>query len=108
MEKYEYFKRCCKKYHKHEEDLKTNNFHPESVIDQKIKTTIIQEMGVVDKAFKRIKDMDPILKEIMWMRLVDGVGINTMVKEKKVAMSRPTLLRKYPQKRWRKIVNEIL
>ncbi len=104
---YSYFVSCSKRYLLHRERLQKQIFDPTSMIERKSKEIVAQEVSFVDDAFEKIREYDPKLAAIMWLKLVEGKSLRQIDTDERVAMSKRTIILRYPQKNWENIYDKI-
>ena len=69
---------------------------------------IKQEVKIVEETFSRIKLCDEKLAVIMYLKLVEGKSLRQIDTDSRAAMSKRSIIQKCPEKKWKKLYEEIL
>ena len=105
---YSYFVSCCKRYLRHKDRLQKQNHDPTSLIEKRSMEIIKQEVKIVEETFSRIRLCDEKLAVIMYLKLVEGKSLRQIDTDSRAVMSKRSIIQKYPEKKWKKLYEEIL
>ena len=116
---YQYFIRCCHDYLNNKERLLNISksaraedsetlYVKNSELDYVAQNILLEQVGLVERTFEKLKKKDPILSKIMYLNLVEKKTFDEIGKRRLVEVSRRGASRKYAKKYWEKIFNETI